>query len=99
MQSFQFGGNLVAGVLISGAQVRNGGWRSELQIYSFQIQNIQMGTISSHTSTTIKKGKNGVKGVISKAQTPPKAARCPCRVTAEVTLSPHLNLTEDVCRL
>lgn len=62
MQSFQFGGNLAAGFLMSGAQVRNGGWKSELQIYSFQIQNIQMGTISSHTSSTIKKGeKTGLK--------------------------------------
>lgn len=60
-----------------------------------------MGTIPSHTSTTIKKGKKtGIKGVILKAQTPPKAARCPCRVTAEVTLCLNLNLTsEDVCRL
>lgn len=57
MQNFQFEGILTARFLTSGANAPNGGWRSELQIYSFQIQNIQMSTIFSCTSITVKKKK------------------------------------------
>lgn len=62
MQNFQFEGNLAVGLLTSGASTPNGGWRSELQIYSFQVQNIQMSTIfSSKKKNRRKKKKTGLK--------------------------------------
>lgn len=86
IQNFQFEGNLAARFLRSRADTPNGGWRSELQIYSFEIQNIQMSTIFSCMCSAVNnnnKKETRVEGVL-KAQTLPKASQCPRGVTAQV---------------